>query len=63
MDNETTQQLIKMARQLLTMCDGDVNSISIHADTLDGLPYMHLCAYGPDRDEAVYSWYEFLEDE
>lgn len=63
MDNETTQQLIKMARQLLAMCDGDVNSITVHADTSDGLSYMHLCAYGPDSDEAVYSWYEFPEDE
>lgn len=61
--DEKKQQLIKMARQLLAMCDGDVNSITVHADTSDGLSYMHLCAYGPDSDEAVYSWYEFPEDE
>ena len=60
--DEKKQQLIKMARRLLTMCDGDVNSISIHADTMDELPYVHLSAYGPDSDEAVYTWYEFPED-
>jgi len=61
--DEKKQQLIKMARRLLTMCDGDVNSITVHADTCDELPYLHFHAYGPDSDEPLCSWYEFPEDE
>ena len=63
MDNETTQQLIKMARQLLAMCDGDVNSISIHADKIDHMPYTTVYAYGPESEAPLLSWFDFPEDE
>ena len=62
MDKAIKKRLKAIARELLTMCDEDVNSITVHADTCDKMSFLHLCVYGPDSDEPLCSWHEFPEN-
>lgn len=47
-----------MALLLLSTCESmdGIESITMYADTIDGIPYYHVMAYDKDHDEPVFTF-------
>ena len=62
MSEEDKRWLQAIARGLLGMCDGDIRSITVHADVEDNDPYTSVRAWGSSPNEPIYEWFEFVEE-
>lgn len=63
MDEHKRNILVVMADLALQWCRGGVESITIHADMCDDIPYERVTVWGPDPDaDPLWEWSNFPED-
>ena len=52
--------LKSMAHLLLSICESmeDIESINMHVDVIEGIPYVNFAAFGKNHGEPTLSWHD-----
>jgi len=65
MEDENKRQILQaMTRLMLQFCRDGVASITIHADMVDGTPFVSAIAWGEDIEDKrpLWDWADFPEE-